>query len=173
MIASDTANLVVQTAMGALLLLGHAEIWQLVALQAAGGAAAAFHSPASTALVPETVAPEQLQGANGYMTVARYSATIAGAAGAGALVAIVGSGWAILLDGATYASSALLLAAIRLPSARRRLQSPRFVRELVDGWREFTAHTFVWLLTAFVALFFLFSYAPFFSSSGLRSRRNR
>ena len=162
MIGSDSANLVIQVTMGTLLVLGHAEVWQLVALQAAGGAAAAFHSPASTALVPETVAPEQLQQANGYMTVARYSATIAGAAGAGALVATVGSGWAILLDGATYATSALLLAAIRLPGARRRVQSPRFVRELADGWREFTAHTFVWLLTAFIALFFLFSYAPFF-----------
>ena len=52
------------------------------------------------------------------MSIARYSAAIFGAAAGGALVATIGAGWAILLDGATYAASALLLAAMRLPRRR-------------------------------------------------------
>jgi len=48
MIGSDTANLCVRFTMGALLVTGHAEIWQLIALQAVGGAAVAFYSPASS-----------------------------------------------------------------------------------------------------------------------------
>ena len=162
MIGSDLANLVIQTLMGALLVTGHASVWAVVVLQAAGGAAAAFHSPASTGLVPQTVPPELLQQANGFMSIARYSAAIFGAAAGGALVATIGAGWAILLDGGTYAVSALLLAAMRLPGASQRLIAPRLVRDLVEGWQAFIEHTWVWLLSAWIAVFFLISYAPFF-----------
>ena len=55
MIGSDSANFAIRAAMGALLVSGHARVWELIALQAVGGAAAAFYSPASTGLVPETV----------------------------------------------------------------------------------------------------------------------
>src|SRR5438477_8703787 len=53
MVASDSANFCIRGAMGVLLVTGHARIWELIVLQALGGAAAAFHSPASTGLVPE------------------------------------------------------------------------------------------------------------------------
>ena len=48
MIGSDAASLCVRVTMGALLVSGHAQIWELIALQAVGGAAVAFYSPAST-----------------------------------------------------------------------------------------------------------------------------
>ncbi|HSP71415.1 MAG TPA: MFS transporter, partial [Gaiellaceae bacterium] len=93
MIGSDAASLAVQTTMGILLVTGHARIWELVVLHAALGAAAAFYAPASSGLVPQTVPAALLQQANGYMAIARYSATVLGAAVGGALVATIGSGW--------------------------------------------------------------------------------
>src|SRR5204862_6758270 len=72
MIGSDTANLAVQAVMGGLLVTHHAHLWQLVVLQLVGGAATAFHSPASSGLVPQTVRAELLRQANSYMGVARY-----------------------------------------------------------------------------------------------------
>jgi predicted MFS family arabinose efflux permease len=162
MIGSDTANLAVQVVMGTLLVTHHARLWELVVLQLAGGAATAFHSPASTGLVPQTVPAELLRQANSYMGVARYSANILGAAVGGALVATIGSGWAILLDGATYLTSALLLAQMRLPAAARSAAAPHFLRELREGWQAFTEHTWVWLLTLWISLYFLVTYAPFF-----------
>ena len=57
MVSSDSANFVIRATMGALLVSGHAQIWELFVLQALGGAATAFYSPASTGLVPETVRP--------------------------------------------------------------------------------------------------------------------
>src|SRR5438034_569689 len=86
MIASDGANLCVRATMGALLLSGHAGVWELIALQAAGGAATAFYSPASTGLVPETVPARHLQQANGLMSIARYVAFPVGAAAGAAIV---------------------------------------------------------------------------------------
>src|SRR5207244_4223248 len=71
-------------------------------------------------------------------------------------------GWAILLDGSTYLTSALLLAQLRLPAAARSAAAPNFVRELREGWHAFTEHTWVWLLTLWISLYFLVTYAPFF-----------
>jgi predicted MFS family arabinose efflux permease len=162
MVGSDTANCCIRVAMGVLLLSGHAEIWEIFVLQALGGAATAFYSPASTGLVPETVPQHLLQQANGVMSIARYLAFPLGAATGGAIVATVGSGWAIVLDGATYATSALLLLQIRLPVRARTATAPNFVRELREGWHAFTEHTWVWLLTTWISLYFLITYAPFF-----------
>ena len=101
LIGSDSANCAIQLAMGLLLVSGHAEVWQLIVLQLAGGAATAFHSPATSGLVPQTVPADALQQANAFMTLSRYGATILGAAAGGILVATVGSGWAIVLDAGT------------------------------------------------------------------------
>ena len=162
MISSDTANVAVRVTMGVLLLSGHARIWEIFVLQALGGAATAFYSPASSGLVPELVEKSQLQQANALMGIARYLAFPLGAATGGAIVATIGAGTALIVDAGTYAASVLLLSAIRLPARVRTAAAPNFVRELRDGWQAFTEHTWVWLLTVWIALYFLITYAPFF-----------
>jgi predicted MFS family arabinose efflux permease len=162
MVGSESASVLVQVALAVLLLTGEARMWELVGLQALGGAAFAFFTPASSGLVPQTVPPELLQRANGLMSVARYSAYVFGAAAGGALVATIGSGWAIALDAATFAVSVVLLLRMRIPAAAAMVEAPHFVRELADGWRAFTEHLWVWLITAWISLYFLISYAPFF-----------
>ena len=162
MVASDSANFCIRALMGALLVTGNAQVWQLFVLQALGGAATAFYSPASTGLVPETVPARLLQQANGIMSIARYIAFPVGAAVGGAIVATLGSGWALLIDAGTYATSALLLLQIRLPGRARTAVAPNFLRELREGWDAFTEQTWVWLLTLWISLYFLITYAPFF-----------
>ena len=162
MVSSDIANLCVRATMGVLILSGHARIWEIFVLQALGGAATAFYSPASSGLVPEVVDKPQLQQANAYMGIARYLAFPLGAATGGAIVATIGSGTALLVDAGTYAASALLLSGIRLPTLSRTAATQNFLRELRDGWDAFTEHTWLWLLTVWIALYFLITYAPFF-----------
>ncbi len=162
MVGSDAGNLCVRTVMGVLLISGHAHVWEIFVLQALGGAATAFYSPASSGLVPEVVDARQLQQANSFMGIARYLAFPLGAATGGAIVATIGSGTALLVDGGTYAASALLLSGIRLPGRARAAAAPNFLGELREGWQAFTEHTWVWLLTAWVAFYFLITYAPFF-----------
>src|SRR5256886_11689294 len=91
MLTSDSANLAIRATMGALLVTGHAHVWELFVLQALGGAATAFYSPASTGLVPETVRPAVLQQANALMGIARYLAFPLGAAAGRAVGATAGS----------------------------------------------------------------------------------
>ena len=162
MVSSDAANVFVRTTMGALLITGHAQIWEIFVLQALGGAATAFYSPASSGLVPEVVDAPRLQQANAFMGIARFLAFPLGAAAGGAIVATIGSGTALIVDAGTYAASALLLFGMRLPARAHAAASPNFVAELREGWQAFTEHTWVWLLTAWIAFYFLITYAPFF-----------
>jgi MFS family permease len=162
MVSSDAANVFVRTTMGVLLLTGHARIWEIFVLQALGGAATAFYSPASSGLVPEVVDAQRLQQANAFMGIARFLAFPLGAAAGGAIVATIGSGTALIVDAGTYAASALLLFGMRLPARARAAAAPNFVTELREGWQAFTEHTWVWLLTAWIAFYFLITYAPFF-----------
>jgi MFS family permease len=160
MIGSDAASTVVRTAMGVLLVSGHAQVWELIALQACGGAAVAFYSPASYGLVREVVPEEELQQANGLLAIARYAAFPLGAAVGGSIVALIGSGTALLVDAGTYATSALLLSRIRVESIAR--AGAGFVRELRDGWSAFVEQTWVWILVLYISFYFLITYAPFF-----------
>jgi len=160
MIASDAGSFAVRTAMGVLLVTGHAQVWELIALQACGGAAVAFYSPASYGLVREVVREDLLQQANSYLAIARYAAFPLGAATGGTIVATVGSGTALLFDAGTYGASVLLLSLVRVDSLARAGQS--FLRELRDGWSAFVEHTWMWVLVLWIALYFLLTYAPFF-----------
>jgi predicted MFS family arabinose efflux permease len=160
MIGSDIASATVRTTMGVLLVSGHAQVWHLIALQACGGAAVAFYSPASYGLVREVVPEDELQQANGLLAIARYAAFPLGAAVGGTIVALIGPGTALLVDAGTYAASALLLSQIHVKSIAR--ASAGFFRELRDGWGAFVEQTWVWVLVLYVSLYFLITYAPFF-----------
>lgn len=160
MVGSDTASTVVRTAMGVLLLSGHAQVWELIALQACGGAAVAFYSPASYGLVREVVPEEQLQRANALLAIARYGAFPLGTAIGGSIVVLIGTGTALLVDAGTYATSALLLSRIDVESIAK--AGAGFFRELKDGWSAFVEQTWVWVLVLYVSLYFLITYAPFF-----------
>jgi predicted MFS family arabinose efflux permease len=160
MIAGDSASFVVRLVMGLLLVSGHAQVWELIVLQALGGASVALYNPAFYGLVREIVRPELLQQANGYLAIARYAAFPVGAALGGTIVATVGSGAALIFDAATYGVSALLLSRVHVESLARAGDS--FLRELREGWSAFVEYTWLWVLVLWIALYFLITYAPFF-----------
>lgn len=160
MIAGDSASFVVRLAMGLLLVTHHAQIWELILLQGFGGASVAFYNPAFYGLVREIVPTEQLREANGYLAIARFASFPLGAAIGGTIVATVGSGTALLFDGGTYATSAILLSLVRVTSLVQ--PAAGFIASLRDGWSAFVEHTWVPILTVWISLYFLITYAPFF-----------
>jgi predicted MFS family arabinose efflux permease len=152
MIASHLVRLVAQSALGLLLVTGHARIWELVVLQAIHGTATAFFRPASSGIVPQTVSPEHLQQANGLMWGAVGVAGFAGPAIAGAVLATAGAGWAILGDATTFALGAYLLTRLRLPALAPRARES-FLHELAVGWREVVSRRWLWTSIASFAFF--------------------
>ena len=156
MVGADIVSGSSQIAAAALLLTGRAEVWHLIVFAALRGGASAFFAPAATGLLPQVVAPDQVQQANALLGLSRNATRIGGVAAAGLLVATVGPGWALALDGATYAVGALFIASIR--PKRAAVPEPRqFLRELSEGWHEFRSRA--WLCVTIVQFALINAYA--------------
>jgi MFS family permease len=145
MVVSNVVSGASQLAAAALLLAGNAEIWQLAAFAAVNGTASAFFFPASSGIVPQVVSAERLQEANALLRLGVNAAFITGAAVGGLLVAAVGPGWALAIDGVSYLVAALLVAPMRLP-ARVRAEARSFLHELAEGWYEVRSRTWLWTI---------------------------
>ncbi|MGH3255819.1 MAG: MFS transporter [Streptosporangiaceae bacterium] len=144
MLTADVARMAVQAATAALLLSHTARIWELIVLQAFAGTGTAFFNPASTGLTPMTVSAGRLQEANALRGMSMASMQFAGPAMAGILIVTVGPGFALAIDAASFGLSAFYLARLHLP-LHVGLPPQSFARDLLDGWREFAARTWVWL----------------------------
>jgi MFS family permease len=144
MLTADGVRGVVQAVLAALLLTGHAHLWELAVGGALYGAAASFFSPASTALVPETVSTEQLQQANSLLSLPGSFFNVAGPAVAGVLIAAFGPGWLFAADAASFFVSLACLARLRVPS--RPIPAPRpFLADLAEGWHELAIRRWYWI----------------------------
>src|SRR5664280_2620658 len=118
MLDADLARTVLQLAAAGLLIGGVAHVWHLAVLQVWMGIAEAFFGPSYTGLVPEVVSGPRLQQANALQGLVTSGAITLGASVAGLLVAAVGPGWAIGIDGLSYLVSAWFLWRLR-PDAFR------------------------------------------------------
>lgn len=141
-LTTDLVRCVTQLFVGAELLSGTPALWQIALAEALGGAAGAFSMPTVSPLIRGTVAESDLLRANALMSVVSSATRIGGPAVAGALVLTAGPGWAFVLDGASFAVSAALLAAIKVrhvPIPRRSLTG-----DLKEGWNEVRGRDWYW-----------------------------
>ena len=152
MVGGNALSGVAQAGVAVLLLTHHAQLWQLMALQFVRGTASAFFFPASFSIVPQIVPKDQTQQANALLRLSQTTIGIFGAALGGLLVATIGSGWAIAFDAATYFAGAGILARMRARIRARAEQSANFIRELIEGWNEFRARTWLWLIVVAAGL---------------------
>jgi MFS family permease len=158
MVAAGVLAAATQAAAAALVLTGSATVPLLAALAAVNGVVSAFAFPAAAALVPQTVPARTLQQANALNRLGINAAMIAGAAAGGLLVAAVGPGWGLAADAATFAAGAAAFARVRVAPTRDRLaRRASALAELREGWAEFSARTWVWV----VVLGFMFINAAF------------
>ena len=140
MLTSDGVRAAVQGILAALLFTGSARLWQLVATSVVFSFAGGFFTPASGALVPQTVTTQHLQQANALMGLSRSIASVGGPALAGVLVAVFGPGWVFAIDAASFVVSAGSLALLRVPPIIGNARAS-FWTELADGLRAVTSRT--------------------------------
>ena len=159
MVASDLVRGLSQAAGAFLLLSGVAELWHLAVIAAVHGAGAAFFVPAASGIVPETVTEPRLQQANALMGLSRHVLGVAGPVLAGLLVAAFGPGWVYAIDAVTFGLSAWFL--VQLPPSGSRAERKNFLTDLVDGWRELTARSWVWASIVYFSVWNL-AFATFF-----------
>jgi MFS family permease len=159
MIAADLVRGVGQAAGAFVLLTGYAELWQLALIAAIHGSGAAFFTPAASGFIPETVSAPRLQQANALIGISRNVFAVVGPALAGVLIYAFGPGWAYAIDALTFALSASLL--VRLPAGAPLMARKKFMADLVEGWHEVTARSWVWASILYFAVW-NFATAAFF-----------
>ena len=143
MLSADCARLAVEAAIAALLLTGHARIWELAVASAVVSIGTAFEGPASTSLVPEVVPTEKLQQANSLLSMSVSGSAVLGPAVSGIMVAAFGPGWAFALDAVSFAGSAAFLLAMT-PAGRLQTEHQHFLADLAAGWREVASRSWAW-----------------------------
>ncbi len=142
---TETAAALTQAAVAASVLCGFASIPLLAGLGFVNGAVSAISLPAAAALTPSTVPGALLTQANALVRLLSNTGRIAGAGLAGVLVAFAGSGWALAGNALLFLAAALAYRRIRLPRGER-VPGSRPLAELAEGWREFRARAWVWLV---------------------------
>ncbi len=146
MVVSDLIGAVANAALAAMVLTRHAPLPALCLVTAAAGTGTALFGPAMTGLLPLLVPDGFLQRANATLRLMQNGAALAGLGLAGAFVAVVGPGWALAANGASFLVSALLVG--RLQVTARPPARASGLRQLREGWREFTAHQWLWVVVA-------------------------
>ncbi|GAA2635839.1 MFS transporter [Streptomyces axinellae] len=141
-LSTDVVRCAAQLSAGLQLLGGAPSLTLICLAEVVGGAASAFAMPCLFPLVAGTVPAAGRQRANALMATAESASRLAGPALAGVLVYAAGPGWAFLLDAATFAASAALLALVRVghvPLPRR-----SFRADLAEGWSQVRSRAWYW-----------------------------
>lgn len=145
MTAANAAQALAQATSAALVLTGHAHVWELVVLAAARGIGWGFYFPASAGLLPQTVPSDQRAQANSLARIGLNSGQIAGAALGGVLVGLTGPGWGLAADAASFAVAAALRAGMHFP-ALPPTAATSMLHELQEGWRDFISRRWLWTI---------------------------
>jgi predicted MFS family arabinose efflux permease len=106
-------------------------------------------------VMPQLVSGDALQSANALLKLSMRGGSILGAALAGVLIATIGPGYTLAVDAGTFLVSALLLLGVRSAAAAgagtSTGQSRTLLAQLREGWQEFTARQWVWVMVAQLA----------------------
>jgi MFS transporter, DHA3 family, macrolide efflux protein len=131
MIVGDLASSVPAAIMLALYSAGALEVWHLYVLGAWAGSFNSLHFPAYSAAISTMVAKAQFTRANGMLSLAESSATIAAPVLAGVFIVTIGIAGIFVIDIVTFAFAACTLLLVHIPSPPRVSDAPR-----PNVWRE-------------------------------------
>ncbi|MFE5890791.1 MFS transporter [Streptomyces sp. NPDC056468] len=146
MVLADAVGAGAYAGLAAMVLTGHAPLVAMCLLAVAAGTATALFAPAMDGLVPLIVPADRLQRANGLLRMGTNSSLLLGLALSGVTVALVGAGWALALNAASFVVSAALIAPLRV-AVRPRKRASGWA-DLREGWQEFASRQWLWVVVS-------------------------
>lgn len=152
LVAVGVVQAVVQAITGGLLVTGHATVPLLAGLSVVYGLADGFVIPAQNGLIPAVVSAVRLQQANALLGLSRSILGFAAPVFGGILVAAGSPGGAILIDAASFAVAAVLLARVSVQPRADVVEPEPFLRELRDGWTEFRRQRWIFNTIVFFGI---------------------
>ena len=145
--SSELLAMFAQSVLAFLFLSDLASVPWLTFFMLINGIAMALHAPAATGFIIQLVDKKDLQATNALLGTARNGAIAGGAALGGILVAAFGAGITLLIDAASFCVSAALVFSLQ-PRLQTRSEAASLFEDLRLGWREFTSHTWLWVIVA-------------------------
>ena len=140
-------------ALGALTVAGIVELWHVYVFAFLFGSAAAFDAPVRQTFVAELVGDADLHNAVALNSTSFNAARMIGPAVSGTVIAAIGTGWAFLTNGASFAAVLVALALLRVAELRPNARAARLRGSFAAGLR------YVWrrrdLKTILVMLFLI------------------
>ncbi len=122
-------------ALGILTVTGLVQLWHVYVFAFLFGCVTAFDSPARHTFVSELVGEADLSNAVALNSTSFNAARMIGPAIAGTLIASVGSGWAFLINGASFVAVLCSLALLRVNELHLQSRAFRTRGSLADGFR--------------------------------------
>lgn len=150
MLASMGVRALFVAPFAALIMTGHAQMWQAYVIALVIGVADAFFLPARPAILPGLVAPNQLEPANAVLNVSGQAAVVFGPVVGGLIVAALGTGWAFAGDALFFAIGFLFILA--LPSTRAVAAHGGIGGQILAGFRYSWADTGIRLALIVIAV---------------------
>ena len=135
---------------------GHASIPLLCFNGFVFGLLNALWYPAFSGIMPLIVPTHLLQAGNSALGVGANLGFTLGASIAGVLVSSSGSGWALLVDAATFLVAGILVLRMRLPkNVVAEGKSPSVIAQLREGWVEFSSRRWLVVIVSSFAFYHL------------------
>ncbi|CAN5228344.1 MFS transporter [soil metagenome] len=135
LIATQAAMGVLALALGVLTISGAAQLWHVYVFAFLSGTAASFAAPVRQTFVAELVGNADLANAIALNSTSFNAARMVGPAVAGLLIAAVGTGWAFLLNGASFWAVLVSLCLLRVSELRPNARAHRAKGSLLGGVR--------------------------------------
>jgi MFS family permease len=138
--------------LGLLTVTGMVTLWQVYIFAFLLGCAAAFDAPVRQTFVGQLVGDEDLTNAVALNATSFNGARMVGPAVAGMMIATAGTGWAFVINGASFFAVMIALAAMRTQDLRRAPRASRASGGFIEGLRYVRARPD---LIAILAMLFL------------------
>lgn len=135
LIATQATMGLLAIALGMLTVAGVVQLWHVYIFAFLFGSAAAFDAPVRQTFVAELVGDEDLHNAVALNSTSFNAARMVGPAVSGIVIAAVGTGWAFLINGASFAAVLVSLAFLRTAELRPNARVVRGRGSFADGLR--------------------------------------
>jgi MFS family permease len=135
LIGTQAASGLLGLVLGLLTLTDKVELWMVYALAACLGAVNVLDNPARQSFVGEMVGPEYVSNAVGLNSAVFTSSRVLGPAVAGAVIALVGTGWCFLYNGLSFFAVVAGLLMMRPKELQQGLPIVRGPGQIMEGLR--------------------------------------
>jgi MFS family permease len=132
--------------LGFLVITGRVQLWHVDVLAFLSGCVNAIDSPARQTFVSDLVGDDDLSNAVALNSTSMNAAQMIGPSVAGIVIAAVGSGWAILINGASFGAVLASLFYLRMSELHPNTRASQARGNLVEGFRYVRSRPDIWAI---------------------------